>query len=194
MTEGLQSLPPSVILKKFAVKHFCLLGRALSTQAPPGFFATCAQGQCHEVQQQQSRERKSSSKPCQGRASSVGLSFFVAPALAPVPCPTYTAALPTPAQGFCPSLTPSSLSGPPQYYSPAWQSGAQPGHHDQPCSTCLQAMGCGQKVWFTPWPTPLPRLAPQPFQSSMLLLPGCVFSHHFMQPLQQIKKTNPCPK
>lgn len=44
------------------------------------------------------------------------------------------------------------------------------------------------RAQFMPWPIPLPPLAAQLFQSSLLLLPRCVFSHYFMQSSQETKK------
>lgn len=51
-----------------------------------------------------------------------------------------------------------------------------------------RAVGCGPWEQFMPWSIPLSPLAAQPFQSSLLLLPWCIFSQYFMQSLQETKK------
>lgn len=49
-------------------------------------------------------------------------------------------------------------------------------------------MGCGPTGMVHALAYPPDSLAPQPFQSSLLSRPDSIFSHHFMQPLQQIKE------
>lgn len=101
-------------------------------------------------------------------------------------CQSCIEALSPPAQVFCQSLTHSSEL--PQYNSPAWQSQGWVWSWSPSSSHLHELWDVTHRVQFMPWPIPLPPLAAQPFQSSLLLLPHCIFSHCFMQSSQETKK------
>lgn len=129
--------------------------------------------------------RKSCRKPCQGKVSSVGLSSILALILTPGPCARAALQL-------YPHLS-KSFANPwhPAHAQICFNTTAQPGTHragSDPVQLLHELWDVAHRVQFIPWPIPLPLLAAQLFQSSLLLLPHCIFSHYFMQSSQETKK------
>lgn len=143
-----------------------------------------------EHQEAQQRHKKDLQETLSGQSLLYGLELHFSSnphPLVPVP-ELYCSSIP-PCPSLCQSLTPSSCSELPQYYSPAWQSqGWVWSWSASLAHLLLELWDLVHRVEFVPWPIPLPPLAAQPFQNSLLLLLCCIFSQYFMQALQETKK------
>lgn len=133
--------------------------------------------------------RKSCRKPCQGKVS-VGLSSILALILIPGPCEPelHCSSIPTrpsllPILDIQLVLTVASVLQQPQGW--VWPWSPSPAHLLQ------ELWDVAHRVQFMPWPIPLPPLAAQLFQSSLLLLPHCIFSISCNPHKKLKKKKNP---